>query len=269
MSSYFKHFPLVDTPTNGLAKNIVARPIINAKERSTVKYSLTQPLRPDQIAAQYYNDDTLDWAIYLANDVVDPYYDFYMDEATLLKVIVSKYGSIEDASQKILFWESNWREDSDPIETTTFNSLPADVKSFYNASTDGRGRVTSYVRKRKTIYKTTNLIVRYAHSGGLDVGVGTDIVLGSFTGKGNVVSVDDEYVTINHVIGDFNVATILGVPVEVVMVAKSISDTEAPYFKPVSAYEAAFAANDLKRHLKLVPSGQAETLRKELKRALA
>jgi hypothetical protein len=269
MSSYFKNFPLIDYPNVGLAKNIVARPKIDNRERIQVKYDLTQALRPDQIADRYYKDEDLDWAIYIANDVVDPYYEIYLDDNTLNDIIIKKYGSLEAASQQIVFWETNWRVDDTAITPGAYNSLPADAKPYYNARTDGGRTVTSYVRKRKTIYKATNIIVRYATESPINVEVGENVILGTFQGRGTVVSVDDDYLTVQHILDSHNVTQINGINVTEVFVIKSISDTEAPYYRAVTAYEAAVTANDLRRHLRLIPSTQAENLRKELKRALA
>jgi hypothetical protein len=270
MSSYFKYFPLVNYRNTGIAKNITARAIINMRDKAVIKQSLVKPLRPDQIADRFYNDQNLDWAVYIANDVLDPYYDVYLNDDVLHSIIINNYGSLEEASQKIVFWESNWRGDIEPIAVSVYNSLPADAKGFFNAKTDGRGNVVSYVRKRRSIYKATNIIVRYELASELDVEVGSNVTLGTFEGRGTVVSVDGNYLTVQHILNSYNVATVEDVVVnDITFIEKSISDTEAPYFSPVTAYDAAVTANELRRKINLVPSNQAENLRKELKRALA
>lgn len=267
MADYFKHFPIIDVPGAGAAKNIAVRPKINALDRATVNYTLPRPLRVDEIAGRYYNDEHLDWSVYMVNDVIDPYYQTYMDDNTLNRQIISQYGSLEAASQTIVYWKTNWREDTDPISVGTYESLPVDVKSYYNAKAD-RGVVKSYVRKRNTIFKQTNIIVRYKLNDPLVVQVGERVTLGVFDGTAAVKSIDSEYLTVEHVLNNYGVATINGVSVTIMLVAKSISDTEAPYYVPVSAYQDAVDANDKRRYIKLVPGSQGEVLRKELKRAL-
>lgn len=266
---YFKDFPLLDIEGVGIAKNIVARPKIDKRDSSVVDFNITSPLRPDQIAYRYYKDQFLDWSVYLANDVIDPYYDFFMDTDVLNRVIINKYGSLEEASQQIVHWENNWRTDNSSISPATYDSLPADVKGLYNATTDGKGTTVSYSRKRKSLKKKTNMIVTYTLSEAVSGSVGDNIVLGTFEGRGTIVANSGTTLIIQHVLDAWDVDAIGAATVVSASVVKSISDTEAPYYSPVTAYEYEIALNEAKRRIKLVPSDQSEALRKELKRALA
>ena len=268
MSSYFKHFPLVDYPGVGFVKNIAARAKININPEYLTNFELTTHLRPDQIADRYYGDQGLDWSVYFANDIVDPYYQFYIPDDTLNDILIEKHGSLEIAAQDIRFWQTNWRIDTDPISSAAYGSLPADVKPLFNAQTGANGIVAEYRRKRKTIIKHTNLIVRYETTTPLALVPGTIVTLGASVGRGTVVSNTATEILVQHIIGAWNVGLVNGVSSTVLQKTNSISDTEAPYYQPVTAYDVAVQTNDRRRKIKLIGSNYAETLKKELKRTL-
>lgn len=269
MSNYFKAFPLVDYPGVGVAKNIIARPKINQLDVSTISYTITASSRPDQLALTYYDDENLDWCVYLANNVIDPYYDYFMDTPTLNKVITTKYRSLDVAAQTILYWQSNWRDDQTSITPTSYNSLPVDVKSLYNAITNESTTVVNYARKQNNLIKSTNMIVVYQLATPIQAVPGQQIPLGVFQGLATTVSNVGTVLTVKHVIGPYLISSILGVSAAVLFVKKSISDTEAPYYVPINAYDDAVNKNEDKRNIKLVASSQAENLRKQLARSLS
>ena len=269
MSNYFKNFPLIDYPGVGLAKNIVSRAAIKVDQNQLITFFISNGLRPDTIADRYYGDDDLDWVVYFTNNIIDPYYEFCVSDESLLEQITQKHGSIDVASHKIMFWQSNWKTDGGPISLIQYNSLPVDVKPYYNAHLGANGVIVEYRRKRKTIIKQTNMIVRYQLASNLTLAPGTVVSLGTID-RATVVSCVGNIVTVQHVIGNWNATLINGIAVtSVLMKVNSISDTEAPYFEYVSAYEAEFITNNIRRNIKLVSSDQAGTLGKELKRALS
>lgn len=269
MAGYFNDFPLINVPGAGLVKNIIARPKINTRDRSLIDYNLTSYMRPDQLAQTYYEDDTLDWSIYIANEIIDPYYDYFMNNDAFNKMIIAKYRSLDIAAQTIVLWMSNWRDDNSPALTPSqFASLPTDVKSFYDANALGGKSIVNYTRKRKTIYKTTNLIVTYLLAAPLALTPGTVVTLGTFQGIGTVVNTNGNYVTVQHVINVYNVTTLNNISCTVIRTVQSISDTQAPYFKPLSAYDVAYNLNESRRSIKVIPPNQAEATRTELKRVL-
>ena len=48
--------------------------------------------RPDTIAYREYNDTSLDWIIYLVNEMIDPYSSWVMDYPTFIIYLEDKYG---------------------------------------------------------------------------------------------------------------------------------------------------------------------------------
>ena len=79
--TYFAKFPII-TYLDHQVRNVTERVSIITKARTAsmvyYPYELGNELRPDQLAGAYYDDPDLDWMIYLVNDIVDPYYGWYI-----------------------------------------------------------------------------------------------------------------------------------------------------------------------------------------------
>lgn len=104
------------------------------KDLTTYEYYVEDGQRPDQIAHLYYGDYRLTWLIFLANDIIDPYYDWPLSSFQLQDYIKGKYGSIENARtgvhhyEEIVFpekYENNifYKEVTQEISLTRFQQL--------------------------------------------------------------------------------------------------------------------------------------------------
>jgi hypothetical protein len=84
---------------------------------------------------RYYGDSTLDWVIYIVNDIIDPQYDLPMDYQQFIAYVKSKYGSTESALntvhhyehiiqiQSVLFDGTIVPEKVIVVDETTYNTL--------------------------------------------------------------------------------------------------------------------------------------------------
>ena len=91
--------------------------------------------RADITAFRAYEDYTLDWLIYLTNDIIDPMFDWPLSQITLEKYIAKKYGSISTAQatvheyrkilnkQSVLFDGTIIPKRTLVIDETTYNTL--------------------------------------------------------------------------------------------------------------------------------------------------
>jgi len=143
-SFYFKEFPTVsyDLKKNGkfeLLTNITLRFKINQilKSKRALYFSFTIPenMKADAVAYELYGDASLDWLLYLLNDIFDPEYDWPLDSFSLNRYIKEKYGSISTAQStvqyyekivapaKILFDGTIIPEKTYKIDQTTYNTL--------------------------------------------------------------------------------------------------------------------------------------------------
>ena len=119
MSHMFNNWPTVsyDLKKNGKPlelTNITLRFKINEllRNKSTVmyQYDVKDGERPDIIAYKYYSDATLDWVILLVNNIVDPQFEWPLDDRSFERYMRKKYGSLEAAKQTHHLYEKILRE---------------------------------------------------------------------------------------------------------------------------------------------------------------
>ena len=154
MAFYFRPFPKVqyDLKKNKLPlllTNVTARykirDILKNKVAIYYDYIVKDGDRPDNIAFKYYEDETLDWLIYIVNDIIDPYYDWPLDQDAFNKYIRTLYGSVAGAKgtvfeyrkiitkQKVLFDGTNVPERYVVVDQNTYNTLAADLRREVDA----------------------------------------------------------------------------------------------------------------------------------------
>jgi hypothetical protein len=92
---YFSQFPTIEYDGKKL-KNITAR--VDFLKRIKNNVALFQNIiipddkRPEDIAQIYYGDSTLYWIILYINDIINPYFDWPLNEDQLVNYIKEKYG---------------------------------------------------------------------------------------------------------------------------------------------------------------------------------
>jgi len=110
MAFYFRPFPKVeyDLKKNKLPlllTNVTARykirDVLKDKVAIYYDYIIKDSDRPDLIAYKYYDDETLDWLIYLVNDIIDPYYDWPLQQDAFEKYMRTLYGSVSAAKATV------------------------------------------------------------------------------------------------------------------------------------------------------------------------
>ena len=93
--SSFNYFPKIKynnlTSVNLLSKVSLIREYNKVYSRFYT-YSVKDGERPDMIAYKEYDDASLDWVIYLVNEIVDPYSDWVMDYNNFIIYLEDKYG---------------------------------------------------------------------------------------------------------------------------------------------------------------------------------
>ena len=122
--SYFKNFPIIEYNAK-IARNIIARPRLKESILSNplafYDYVIEHDMRPDQVAAGYYKDPSLLWLIFLANDIVDPYYEWPLTQEQFRRHLIAKYGSVEEAQSKILHYKHKTNGTIISTDTYTLN----------------------------------------------------------------------------------------------------------------------------------------------------
>lgn len=70
------------------------------------KYSIIGDERPDNVAFKFYDDETLDWVIFLSNNILNIQDEWPMTQRLFDKVMLEKYGSYEELYSGIHHYET-------------------------------------------------------------------------------------------------------------------------------------------------------------------
>ena len=283
MSGYFSRFPSI-AYGNALATNILARIKLNSlvRDKKLVfhPYVLKEGERPDTIAEHYYGDPYFAWLVYFANEMIDPYYEWPLSQRDFEQYIRNKYTTIELAQEKIIYYQVNWSADESMLTPGAFDSLPAAVKKYWSPVIGFRGSIISYERKQTDLTVETNKTIE------LTVADGTGFALeeqvkqtsgGSVVASGFVKYTSATSVVVEKVTGAFSTSYSLvnydgdvTTTVSAVNTLKqSISDDEAVYWSPVTAYEYEDQLNEQKKQIYLIDKSYLDQIELEMKSLLA
>ena len=242
-------------------------------------YVIKEGDRPDTIANAYYGSPEYAWLVYLANNIIDPYYDWPLTFNQLLEYIVTKYGSVEKAQEKILYYAVDWEEDESSLTVAGYNTLPAANKKYWTEIYDVFGRVNSYARRPLDMAVETNKVIEVTYSANTDFSNADRVVQrsgGSVVASGFIKKNQTSVLTLDKIDGEFQT----GINVEdaydnsvnsnvtaVSTIYTAISNTESVYWKPVSAYDYEELLNESKRTINIIDRRYLDTIEQKIKQA--
>mgnify|MGYP001603138420 CR=1 FL=1 len=101
MAAYFSNFPSVRYKTDTVdakAKNILLRGILRdqAKKLLLETVSINPGDRPDHVGHLLYGNSEDDFLFFILNDIVDPYYEWYLSDNQFKEFLFNKYGTEMD-----------------------------------------------------------------------------------------------------------------------------------------------------------------------------
>ena len=270
MARYFDRFPIVDYDGN-IAKNILARVDFTDKTKkdiySTFQFTLEEGFeRPDLLSYNYYGSSKFDWMIYLTNNIVDPYYDYYKSAEDFKSYMETKYGSNSNARSITLFYRLNWHEDERTITVQQYEALIADeianARKYWKPKLTNTGAVIGYERIKEDWIVSTNKVLSLSLTvspSGFAVG---DRVTQTSTGAYatiDYIDLESNSLTVKHVNGTFAVNEAEGIK-EITPISQNIPESETEYWYAVNAYEDEKETNELKRNVFVLKSSYlAET----------
>lgn len=107
VSPYFDKFPKISYDINGeglhtesvtnIFKRLGILKDVLSNASSYVLYEVEENDTPEIIAEKMYNDAGAGWIILYANQIIDPQFDWPMNDEVFRKYIVRKYGSVANA----------------------------------------------------------------------------------------------------------------------------------------------------------------------------
>lgn len=186
MAKYFNYFPTtyysnsnestaLDTVTNVIARFAFENSI---KDNASLfyPYDVQDGETPEMIANKYYGSSEKHWIVLLFNDIIDPQYDWPLDQRTLIKYINDKY-SKQGATHSPFLTGIQWAQDAGNVKAyyktvTRLSSKPTNnqiiEKIEVDATTHTNLPVTSTTytlqdgsRITETISKTTQTYYDY------------------------------------------------------------------------------------------------------------
>jgi hypothetical protein len=275
MKHYFSRFPVVNY-AGVPAKNILQRATLSdATKNNPANFGVVRvpdegAQRADIISENYYGNPYYDWLVYFSNEVVDPYNDMFKDNETFRAFITTKYGSIQFANEKVMFYINNWVSNPDDTLTVAqFEAASQAVKKYYTAVTDAFNNVTSYRRHRIDWIKSTNRI-RILTVDMTDMFVIGSVVVqyvsGVIVAKGEIVDInrEDSKISVQHITGEFvttggnklkRYGTNLEYTVSEVsnpLTEDNITNDESVYWSAMTAYDYENELNESRRNIKLL-----------------
>ena len=160
MSEFFANYPRIAYDITGSNSTVpdytvAVNLMIRSKLRDAVEndvivyypYVVPEGMRPDVLSFQYYGATTYTWAIYLVNNIIDPYWEWPLSYKDHREYVIKKYGSIEVAKSQIHHYEYTARARAE--KTGTSDPVPAykleiDYQTYTETAVDEREIIYSY-----------------------------------------------------------------------------------------------------------------------------
>ena len=159
MTEYFSNYPKIAydiTGTNNtnpdftVAVNLMVRNKIRDAVESDITifypYIVSEGMRPDVLAYQYYGDTQYTWSILLVNNIIDPYWEWPLSYKDFRGYIITKYGSVEKSQTTVNQYLKQARA---RVETSgTSDPIPV-----YNLEVDYQTYSRTNIEERSIVYK--------------------------------------------------------------------------------------------------------------------
>lgn len=279
--NYFRQLPNMFY-NNILCKDITRRVALIETEGTSpyvfYPYEIKHQLRSDLIAEYYYSDSQLDWFIYMTNQIVDPYYQWYLTDNQFASFINEKYGSVEKAIKKIKYYKTNWESDEKEISVSYYeNNIDETWKKYYTPNFGVANKITSYKRRQEDVTINTNRILEYSvHSNNNDLSfIPGEIIDIRTTGTNTVATGECVYSNLSHVaiqhvsgntfvsgssmkylIGETSSANITSNGFSIIV--QNITEEEEVFWSPVTQYDYDFAMNEQRKNINLIGNGLSD-----------
>lgn len=103
------------------------------------------------IAHRYYGDDTLDWVIYVTNDIIDPQYGWPLNYQDFINFLKAKYGSVATAQSTNHHYEQIIQTQSVLYDGTIIpeKSIEVDYDTYVTLTNSERRSIDCYTYEEK------------------------------------------------------------------------------------------------------------------------
>ena len=275
MSKYFDRFPL--TEYNGeTVRNILAKVDLSEQTKKDIytyfEFSLQEGLtRPDILSNNYYSNPEFDWVFYLTNNVVDPYYAFYMERDNFVKYIEKKYGSEQAAKEKIAFYRNNWYllEDSS-ISNTSYDMLDPTLQKYYKPILSNTQQVVRYERIDQDWTRSTNAVVELTVEEISEFAIGDKITQSTTSAVIRSIDEGNKILIVHHLTGAFVEGGLGDTSItNVNLIHRSILEAEQAFWTAVSFYDFEEEENEKKKQIFVLPKEYLSKFDSEFKEKIS
>jgi hypothetical protein len=216
--TYFKNFNVIqygNSSSNTAVVDITERVITlqNVEKNPYIFYpvDITNGSRADQVAYYNFNDQFSSWVLYLTNDIVDPYYEWYLTQDQFNSFIETKYGSIANAMQTVAFWQNNWANQPalTPAAYTAEISGNIGRMKYWQPVLNSRGDIFEYARVQSDWSTSTNQVVTYsinAYSSSVSTFTSNEIVNLNGNGQAQFVQSNSSVLVVQHTFGNTTIS---------------------------------------------------------------
>jgi hypothetical protein len=285
---YFNKFPIINY-ANTVCRDITKRAVLDLTLKNTAtafdRYTIKRESRADSIAENYYEDPYYEWLIYLTNGIIDPYYGWNLTADDFNNHIVKKYKSLENAQDKIIYYQNNWTEDDQELSVSFYNNnLPASLKKYYSPDYNNGSNILSYKRKQDDSKVNTNQIIDISFDLlTTDKEFSLNEILDIFDtnsnliGQGEIIYVDTSAIKIKNISGNTSIvdSVLLGrdsaaeaTLTSSIVAMKNIPDDEAVFWHPVSYYTYESEINEKNKNILLLDERYAMQVAEDLRKSL-
>ena len=137
MAKYFNYFPKTVYTLNSLdvetVTNITSRFGFEQsfKDNSAVyyEYDIQDGDTPEIIASKFYDSPERHWAVLMINNIVDPQFDWPLDQRTIISYINEKYSANANVGQSGTTWAQANIHSYYKVETRISNSTEAELQT--------------------------------------------------------------------------------------------------------------------------------------------
>jgi len=137
MSKYFSYFPktvyTLDSSNADAVTSIVSRFAFESSFRNNTavyyEYNIQDSDTPEIIANKFYGDSEKHWVVLMLNQIVDPQFDWPLDQRTIISFINEKYSANASVGQSGITWAQGNIHSYYKIETRTTNSTNTELQT--------------------------------------------------------------------------------------------------------------------------------------------
>jgi hypothetical protein len=228
--------------------------------------------------------------VYLSNQIVDPYYEWYMEEYEFNQYLLDKYGDYDLPRKKIKFYRNNWANDETELSPSFYdNNLAWDQRQYWSPRYGDNGRIMGYKRKAADWTTNTNKIyqytVNYVAGNTFTTGEILDIRAGGtigdlIEGGAEVLSCNSSTLIVQHISGNSTANSswlkyIVGEDSNThatanlsIVLSENITNATAAFWDAVTYYDWESEKNESRKHIHLlnpaIVNQTANVIRKKL-----